>query len=38
MKKHKPNQSGLITMELIILIIIAVVVYLIYKQVLGAQK
>lgn len=37
MHKRKLNQHGLITMELLILIILAIVIYLIYKKVQSAQ-
>ncbi len=38
MQKRKLNQRGLITMELLILIVLAVVIYLIYKKVQSAQQ
>jgi uncharacterized protein (UPF0333 family) len=38
MHKLKHNQRGLITMELLILIALAVVIYLIYKKVQSAQQ
>jgi|JI6StandDraft_1071083.scaffolds.fasta_scaffold04623_7 hypothetical protein len=37
MLKLKNNQRGLITMELVLLIIMAAVVYLVYKKVQSAQ-
>lgn len=37
MNSHKHNQHGLITMEVMILLVIAVVVYFVYRQVLKAQ-
>jgi preprotein translocase subunit YajC len=38
MQKRKLNQRGLITMELIILIVLAMVIYFIYKRIQAAQS
>jgi hypothetical protein len=38
MHKRKLNQRGLITMELLILVFLAIVIYLIYKKVQSAQQ
>jgi preprotein translocase subunit YajC len=38
MHKRKLNQRGLITMELLILVFLAIVIYFIYKKVQSAQQ
>lgn len=38
MDKRKLNQRGLITMELLILVFLAIVIYFIYKKVQSAQQ
>lgn len=38
MHNHNHDQRGLITMEVIILLVIGIVVYFIYHQVLKAQR